>query len=208
MQEQSTWTMDDSARAGAPGNTKVSFLTWFKHYPKWPVIYGSLLFASLIGAVLLHWSVWILFAISLGLNWYYWQRVKEHFLHGNVTPAMIVNMDPMMYAVLTNLTKGPGDFRAIKIIQRNFDQILGKPPALGAMFPTVSLYQEAMDETLPHWESFDPRPVEFATSDAQSINRVLRQLEKSDWEELKLWLKRVPLPFKVGLYHVEKKATG
>ena len=140
--------------------------------------------------------------MMVALNWFYWQKVREHFLYGNVTPAVIVSLDPMMYATLTDVTHGVGDYPVIKIITKKFSSILGKQPAVGAMFPTVSVYQQSMDESLPHWEDFDPRPVEFVTSDQKAIQRVLGQLSKEDWRELKVMLKKVPRPFQPGLYHV------
>ena len=40
-EDQSTWTLDDSARAGNPGNVRVNRFRWFRNYPKWPLIWFS-----------------------------------------------------------------------------------------------------------------------------------------------------------------------
>ena len=204
MDDQSTWTMDDSARASRPGNTKVNPFLWIRHYPTWAVGYFACLIGSLVLALTLHWSLWILFALMLGLNWFYWQRVKEHFLHGNVCPAIIVNLNPMMFAVLTDLSKGIGEYPAIKIIPKKFTTVLGKKPDLGARFPAVALYG-MMHEDIPYWEEFDPRPLEFATSDQKTIHGVASRISRDDWKELDEMLRKVPRPFQPGLYELWQK---
>ena len=155
-------------------------------------------------ALALHPICWIFSFLALAINCYYWIKVKEHFVYGNVTPGVIVSLDPMLIAVLTNLSKGVGDYHVIKIIEQRFSTVMEKPPFVGATFPAVALYQQSEDESLPYWEDFDPRPIEFATADQSAIKNILSRMEKTDWKELKLGLRGVPRPFKPGLYHVQE----
>lgn len=203
MSDQKSWTMDDSALASTPGQIKLQPIRYFVNYPLWPCLWMAGLLIALVLALLLHWSLWILFAIFAGINWFYWQQRREHFLYGNMTPSIIVSVEPMMFATLTDLTHGAGSYHAIKIIQKRFSSVMGKTPQVGSMFPSVSTYEESMDESKPHWETFHPVPVECATGDPTSINKAVKKFSKKDWQELKLFLKKVPRPFKPGLYHLK-----
>ncbi len=116
-QEQRTITLDDSARASNPGNLEVNLFRWLRHYPKWPVIwFGSLLlFVGL--AFVGHWTYWIIALALLVMNLLYWQRVRDHFRHGDANPAIILSLKPMLIAVSADLSKGAGKYPAIKIIK-------------------------------------------------------------------------------------------
>lgn len=199
---QSTWTLNDSARASNPGDLRVNLLVWFTHYPKWPLVFGLSLLFSVMLATVVHSAFWIGVLILAALNFFYWQRVRDHFRHGCINPSIVVCLDPMLIAVATDLTKGVGEFPVIKIFKKRLSVIGGCQPVLGSRLATVSLYYATPDDSIPHWASFDPRPVECATTDKAEIDRMLLSISESDWQELGRWLGQVPRPFECGLYTI------
>lgn len=200
-EDQNTWTLGDSARASNPGNLHVNRLRWFRYYPKWPIIWFCSLALCVFLAWTVHWSFWIFAGLLFLMNLLYWQRVSEHFRHGCANPAMIIALDPMLIAVLTDLTKGEGNYPVIKIIQQRLPTACGQLPQAGTLLAAVSLYSPSPDEE-PHWADFDPRPIDCATGDAPAIQRIMSSFDASDWNELRHALKQVPRPYRCGLYHV------
>lgn len=199
-EHQSALTLENSARASNPGRIQVSKLKWFLNYPKWPLILiGILLFFVMLG--LLHWSAWIIATVALVVNLFYWARVSNHFQFGCINPAVIVSTNPLLYAACTDLTHGEGAYPAIRIVQKNFRFVDGATPKVGIRFPTVALYVPST-ENIPHWATFDPKPVECATNDRFAIQAKMDSIEKEDWEELDRWLQQVPRPYKPGLYMI------
>ncbi|MDA1049675.1 MAG: DUF3239 domain-containing protein [Planctomycetota bacterium] len=201
-EEQKTWTLDDSARASNPGNLQVNPFRWFRHYPKWPMIWlcSFVFFVAL--ASLVHWSFWVVALLLFAMNWFYWQRVRDHFRHGCANPAIIVSMEPTLIAVSTDLTKGIGEYPVVKIIEKSIPAACGQVPQVGSRLPVVALYEPSPDDELPHWADFDPRPIDCATGNLDAIQAVMSTFTEDDWNELKLWLRQVPRPFCCGLYHV------
>lgn len=202
--EQDTWTLDDSARASNPGNIEVNLLRWIRHYPKWPIIWTTSLLGSIACAWFVHWSFWIPAVLLLALNWFYWQRVRDHFRHGCANPGIILSLDPTLIAVTTDLTKGFGDFPVVKIIEKSLPSVCGQLPQVGSRVPTVALYVPSPDENLPHWADFDPRPVDCATGDVAAMQAVMDTFTEEEWQELNERLRQVPRPYQCGLYHIEQ----
>lgn len=201
--EQRTWTLDDSSLASNPGNLSVSPFRWFRYYPTWPLIWFFSLVFFVGLACLFHWSLWIVAVLLLAMNWFYWQRVRDHFRSGCANPAMVISMDPMMIAVSTDLTKGIGEYPVVKIIEKSLPAVCGQIPQVGSRLPAVALYESSPDDDLPHWADFDPRPIDCATGDLEAIRAVMNTFKESDWDELSSWLEQVPRPFRCGLYHIQ-----
>ena len=206
MKEQNTWTLNDSAQASNPGNIKVNLIRWMRFYPKWPsILFGSFALFLML-AIFIHWGFYLLAVPALILSWMYWRRVQDHFAYGCVNAGVVVSTQPMLIAVSTDLSKGIGEYPAIRIIEKSLPAACNQPPQIGSMLPLVALYQPSPDVRLPHWESFDPRPVECATGNRDTIQRSFESLTDSDWTELKSHLRQVPRPFQCGLYHVKPDA--
>lgn len=203
MEEQPvTWTMDDSTRASSPGGIRVSRLLWLRHYPKWPFLWAASLIVMVVLAWMVHWVFWIPAGLLLGMNFLYWKRIQEHFLHGCVNASVVVSLDPMWIAVATDLSKGIGDYPAIKIIHKELSRIGGQQPQVGSRLPTVALYaSDGKDET-PHWVDFDPRPAQCATSDDRELQRLMDSIDSEDWDDLDARLGEIPRPYHVGLYRL------
>jgi hypothetical protein len=109
----------------------------------------------------------------------------------------------MLIAAFTDLSKGAGEFPAIKIIRKSLDTVCGQAPQIGSRLATVSLYQDGLDKRLPRWFEFHPRPVDCATGDVEVIQRAMSKISEADWAELQSGLRQVPEPLRPGLFLLE-----
>lgn len=108
-----------------------------------------------------------------------------------------------MFAVSTDLTRGIGEYPVIKIVEKSLTTVCGRVPQVGSLFPVASLYSQDPDVAVPHWNDFDPRPVDCATEDEEAMQRLMDTFDERDWIELRESLKKVPQPFQCGLFHIE-----
>ncbi len=162
----------------------------------------------ILGALYLHWSLWIPAALLLVWNILYWVRVREHFWNGCANPGVVVSVDPLLIAVLTDLTQGVGSYPALKLIAARIRHIEKGPPRIGDRVATVALYTATFDEKIPHWVDFDPYPAQYATGDSTRISALMETFTTEDWAELDEYLKQVPQPYKVGLYMIKSESKS
>jgi hypothetical protein len=201
--EQQSWTLDNSTSASQPGGIRVEFFRWFQSYPKWPSIWGGMLFLSLVLAIAYSKFFWVAFLVALIINVFYWQRVRDHFLHGCVNPAVIVSVEPMLIAAATDLSTGQGTYPAIRIFESSLSSVCGQEPKIGTRLATVALYSSGTNEHAPKWDSFDPRPVDCATTDQTVMSHTMNAIDQESWQQLQSWLAYIPRPFQPGLYNIE-----
>jgi hypothetical protein len=196
------WTLSDSSYAGNPGQVPLNPWRWLQYYPKWPLVWFSSLAAVVAMACFVDSNLWAAAGLLLVANWFYWQRVREHFRNGDACTAMIVSVRPMRIAVATDLSKGDGEYPVIKIIRKSLATACGQIPEVGSKLATVALYNDS-GPAVPHWSDFDPRPIDCATANLEVMDRVMQSFAEKDWEQLYDGLRQVPQPYRCGLYHVE-----
>ncbi|MEI6193118.1 MAG: DUF3239 domain-containing protein [Verrucomicrobiota bacterium] len=98
-------------------------------------------------------SLWFLFLLMpvLVLNVLYWIRIKEFFAKGDANPGIIIQLNPVLIAVATDLVQHSGSYPAIKVISTQLKSFMGQPPQVGMAVPTVALYYRPLDKNCPHW---------------------------------------------------------
>jgi hypothetical protein len=198
-EKKRSFTLDDQTTASLPGNVRVNPLRYARHFPTWPdILAGSVVL--LAASALTNPAYIVLSFLMLVVNGFYWYRVKEHFLHGCINPAVVVNTNPLLIAVSTDLTTGWKPWPVIKILRHPLKSIAGRPPQVGMRLSTVALYQASLTDD-SHWSNFQPIAVECVTTDAASIRHTMSQLGDDSWRELECKLRQVPQPWKPGLYH-------
>lgn len=184
--------------ASNPGMMRVSYLTYIRSYPTWPMIWlggfaGSLLLCSI--------TLWMIpvaafFAFAV---WLYFSRLKAQFVAGCVNPSTIVSVNPPLVATFTDLTKGGSEFLVVKIEKHPIHRLNTGPAAEEQRLTTVAFYESAEDE-LEHWTNFTPRLTACATTDQRIIQTQLTSIDEEDWEQLWAALEQVPDPLEPGLY--------
>lgn len=208
MSEQpSTLFMDDSTRASNPGGVTVQKSVWLRYYPKWPLILGGLLLVSVVLWLTVHWAFFFAALVMLLVNRLYWRSTTERMTFGCTNPGFVVAADPTLIAVMTDLSKGLGDYPVVKIIRQDVPDLPKRPVKVGRKVATVAVYKPTADD-IPHWAGFEPRPVECTTGNLSQIKRSLQSVAAEDWEELKQALRHVPKPYTPGTYPIGWKGEG
>ena len=194
-------TLDRSTRASNPGSLSVKPLVWLQHYPVWPLAWLAGVVAMLVLALLGHWIFWIPAALLLGMNALYWRRVQVHFRYGAVNPGVVVSVNPMRIAFMSDLGKGDGrSFPIVKVIEKELPEHDGKRWVPGTALAAVALYKRHVDDDFPRWKDFDPRPVACATDDRDAIAAVQRSVTEQEWKDLSAAVKELPRPIERGSY--------
>lgn len=199
-------TTNDRTHASHPGQLRINPLQWVRNYPRATVIHivGFSAFFGMavllpIGAapfLVIGATLFVVLAVM------YWFRIRDQFQFGCINPAVVVSVEPMLIAVVTDLSKGIGKYPVIKIIEKRLKLIRGQPPRRGMRLATVSLYAAGEDMQLPHWVEFFPYPIECATTNLDAIETAFERIDQDDWDELKEWLSDVPRPFQTGLFTI------
>ncbi|HEY3378423.1 MAG TPA: DUF3239 domain-containing protein [Armatimonadota bacterium] len=199
-QEPQPLTVDSTTVAKNPGGVHVQPLRWLLYYPLWPTIWTTSMLLCIYLAARIHWDFWIPAIVILFIHRLYWAHVRDQYLFGNITPGVVVSLDPLLIAVSADLTKGKGHYPAIKIVQKRL-----RCAELGTRVATVSLYAPGLD--LSHWADFDPQPVAYATTDRATHARVLQSITEKEWQQLTDNLAKVPQPYAPGLYPLDGKTV-
>jgi len=204
LKELATHRELSDSSASNPGMLRISNLKYLLSFPKWPIIWLSLLILSF---VLLCFVTWfgILPVLFFGLaNLGYWYIIRTKFVAGCVNPGMVVSLDPPLVAVMTDLSKGmiERDWTYVRVLPQPLQSMTGGPPFLGQQLATVAYYDRSED-TDPHWEGFAPTVINCVSYSEPDIARVFGTLDKNDWQQLSAGLKQIPQPVSEGLYKVE-----
>ncbi len=201
MAERS-FTLDDSTEASHPGGVKISKWRWFMRYPRWPMVLTLVFVGAVVAAVTVHWGSWLLVPPPVVGGFYYWRRIREHFLMGCANPGRVVSTSPLLIAVRTDLSHGRGYYPVVKVIKEKPSGRWSSPPVEGERVVTVALYSAHSEGTAPHWGDFDPLPVEPVAVKLEDATRLLESLPDEEWSGLDRAIADLPAP-EVGLHRVE-----
>lgn len=195
-------TVDSESLASNPANFRVRWLHFFRAFPQ-PARFLTFVLLVL-GSLALrgHWLWLLAFAPLATLAIVALVKVREHFCFGNLLPGLIVSQDPPLVAVLTDLSKGYGQFNAVKIVEQPLKACGLKGAPLETRIVAVALYTGATGEEKPHWSDFDPVLLNAATPDEAERHAALESFEADDWAELEAALEKVPQPFEPGLFPI------
>lgn len=199
---QRTLTLDDTAQASHPGKLRVSLWRWAGRYPKWPAILvgASILTPILITTVSKLWLIALPLSV-IPLIWYRY-RIQEHFRYGDANPGMVVSTEPLLIAVLTDMTKGEGSYPMLHVREEKDSPSWGVPIEVGKRVATVGLYEVGEDEKTPHWGEFDPRAVEPLAADAEEAQGLLKSFSDEQWASLESAVRDLK-PDAEGLFPIE-----
>lgn len=163
------------------------------------MIWTVLLATSLLLALKVSlWFLILLLPVSI-LYVLYWIRVKNHFSHGDVNPGIVIQTQPTLVAVATDLTKRAGEYPAIKVFRTRMRHFMGEQAQVGSRLPTVSLYSANDDSNTCHWSDFHPLPVECGTSNQAVLQRMMESFNETEWLRLEAAIERLP-SHELGLY--------
>ena len=200
MRDEKIYTVDESTFASNPGNVSFKLHVWLQYNMIFTLIY----IAFVLIALFLTFYVSSFFKVALVLLIiiliFYVKRKSEHFKYGDSNGGVVIQDNPKLLAVATNLSKGFDDFPVVKIIKYHGKGIVGERVG------TVALYSN--DNELPHWADFNPIPIEYATNNSLEIQRALNSYDEEQWGQIEERLLRVPKPYVEGLYKYDVGETG
>lgn len=203
MDRKKKFTLSADSVASNPGKIKFNPFIWLLHKPK----NVSLVFLILVIAVVLtiNISLWffLLVLLAVFINSVYWVKAKEHYT-ADSNPGLILSVNPPIFAVYTDLSKGDGWYPAIKIAAYKSKKRV--EPGLG--LATVATYSDAHGERCAFWSDFDPLPIEYATSNHESIQRELESYSDANWDNLKNGVSYLNGQYTVGLIRLEVEGAS
>ena len=182
--DRKTLTLDDTAVASHPAGVRVSLVRWSLRYPKWPAILIDSLIASVGLSVWVDWMFVVTLPLALIPNFFYWNRVREQYRHGDANPGVIVSGDPLRFAVLTDMSKGEGRYPMLCLATDKPAPHWGSPARSGTRIATAGLYAEGHDGRAPAWERFDPWPIEPVAASVDEAIALLDSFTDAQWEAL------------------------
>jgi hypothetical protein len=188
--------------ASHPGRVRAHRWRVAGSYPMWPMALGVFWFVSL-AAVLdgFHWSAFALLALASYGNYACWRSIGPWFRSGDVCPGVVVNEEPLLVASYTDLSACDGAYPAVKIKREPSKRFAGETGKFGKRVVSVARY-EGNSATALYWSNVSPRAVQCATDDVGEIQRLVREIPAEHWAALQAGVKRLPRPFKSGLYRL------
>ena len=88
---------------------------------------------------------------SIMVNFIYWLERKEHFKSGDSNPGLVIQTNPTLVAVATDLRKSSGSYPVVKIIKVPLNNL-----KVGTRVVTVAHYGESINPNTSHWIDFYP----------------------------------------------------
>lgn len=182
---------------------KIDFRVLLKCYP------GEVLFYAvgvIVGIALLTVSpalggVVAGIAIVAGfMNVYTW---KGHFAAGALLPAVVVNPDKNLIAVLADMNaQGGKPYLMLKIAKRPIKGATGAPFKKGSKLATVTTFHNTNLVDKKRWTDINPIVVNCATGNRKTIKRALNAIDEEEWDDLMRAVKKMKQPMKPGIYPV------
>jgi hypothetical protein len=126
---------------------------------------------------------------------------KGHFSNGALLPAIVVNPDKSLIAVIADLdAQGGHPHPVVKIVKRPIISATGAPFKKGARLATIATFHNSNIISNKRWTDFNPIVVNCATANRKTIKRALGAIDEEDWELLLKVVKKLDQPFKPGIY--------
>lgn len=204
MTTSRTIIRETRAVAGNPAGASVSVLRYAYHYPKWPLLGVAFVAVSIILACLVSYWLFLLPLPSLLIAGGFWGHVRSRFINGDANVGLVIRVNPTLIAVMTDLRRGFGSYPAVKVIRTRLRSSMGEPLRVGMRLPTVAVYQRFPQGNAPYWWDFDPRPLECATTDRQTLQRVMASFTEEQRWLLEAAVREIPST-ELGLYRLTEE---
>ncbi|NQE37776.1 DUF3239 domain-containing protein [Microcoleus asticus] len=225
-----TFTLDNNTQASNPGGLNVNYLCWIRSFPQEPVCLISSLTVTIGCDLLVNWALWsgisallheripilpfILITLFLPINSAFWKvispilqkarflaiHIRERCLYGCVNPGIVINSNPTLVAVFTDLRTGETPHQAIKVLPQPLKRTKMGIPPVGMRLATIALYEGNVQKG--HWDDFHPIVINCVTDNQTDIDRVLQSIPDWEWLELELGLGEIPK--QPGLYPISQ----
>ena len=187
--------------ASHPGRVRAERWRVAGSYAIWPIVLAIFWVLSLLAVFDgFHWSAFLLLGLATYANYAWWGSIGPWFRTGDVCAGVVVNEKPLLVATFTDLAIDGGEYPAIKIQREPAKRFDGESARYGKRVVSIARY--GGNQSAPSWANFFPRAVQCATGDSGEIQRLVHEIEPEKWAQLQLGVKRLPRPFRPGLYRL------
>lgn len=186
--------------ASRPAKVKVELMHFLKCDGKDLIVLAVALVA---GALLLPLS-WKPALIVAGIGLFVFLvsifQTPSVFAEGDTCPAIVVDTERRLIAVLTDLAKAGSPMPVVKIMKQPLGRVTSGPFKKGTRLAFVAMYSG--QPAARSWSNFGGYLVNAGTTSAKVIQRVVQSIPDEDWDALVTALRQLEQPFQPGLYDV------
>jgi hypothetical protein len=132
-----------------------------------------------------------------------WQRTKEWFLYGDITPAMVLDPDRGLVAAYTDLAQDSQyRFLVVKIFAEKL-RFIKAGVSRGQKYAAVALYtSDSNSAKTGKWHSFHPIVVDCISTNPALCVATKAKIPDSDWTALEIGLAQIADQSKIGIYNI------
>jgi len=191
-------TLDASTSAAVPGQLTVSRRKYARYFGRHVLDRWLYRICSYFPWFARQWP-------GVGGRIVHWTQTKEHFEHGCLNPAIIVDSSACMVAVFTSLTAvGNKPTPVVKIMRERLDLIDRSRVFDGSKFAAASVYSRTQQSWARGvWSDFFPIIVDCLVDEPESCENATARIKPLGWQALELGLRKVPNRTRTGLFHVD-----
>ncbi len=132
--------------------------------------------------------------------------LPQHFRDGDVCPAVVLDPDRQLVAVMTNLSKTGRSKYVIRVLSQPLKRAVQRPVKKGTRLAFVAMYSG--HAALPNWLNFGGYLADSGTRNSKTIQRVLASIDDADWDLLLDGLKQIEKPYSPGMYDIQSRSRA
>jgi hypothetical protein len=125
---------------------------------------------------------------------------KQVFAEGDVLPALVIDGDRNLVALLVDLSKGGKPIWAVKVLRQPLGRVTGGPFETGTRLAFVGLYNAPPSAT--QWKNVGGYLVNAGTTSGKTIKRVVASITDEQWSRLKKAVRTLEEPYATGLHEL------
>jgi len=132
------------------------------------------------------------------------KRMQDKFLHGTITPAIIIDASQGLVAAFSNLdTSGHLRYPAVHIYREKINRI--RPQAReNDHLAALSLYAtDSQSEARQRWRDFHPTLAAALSTNQSACEQLMQHIAPTEWRCLEYALTQLPHNAAIGLHEIE-----
>ncbi len=193
----------EQARATNQAAVKISILKYLYTRSQYT---GLLIFIISFLIFLGHAVLWVFYFYAFRIFYTHLLtlfRDRNLFMTGDLNPGIVIHTYPTRIAVLSNLSRGRGNYPVIKIKKVELPLKYRKP---GTRIPVACGFNNLNDQ--PYWDYLDPLPIPSSVTNSKIVEEKIKHISSYDWIKLQKELKNLPAAKIPGYYPIEKDTSS
>ena len=191
------------ARATRQANTEFSYLRWLKtYYSTYKKLALVVILFGGLGYFVNKWFLLPLLPIIL-IKYLLDSKERDMYLSGALLPAIVIDANQDLIAVLTDLTLGIGKYPIIKIQKLKIPKekrVANTKLAVAGQYYNTKKYK--------HWNFFRPLILYSGMKNPDLHDEKIKQIPTAEWVELTSKIKNFNGEFKAGYYPINVSTSN